>query len=303
MTARGTVKKIGRMFRQHDVAPEGVVSPLYRQLTREWADLHSLPSTETAVRRWVSAHPVLAEFARPGDVVDAIDAGSHAVRNELLLALIDLFQHGHQLAGRTVLQAMLPKLARISHHVRASSTGTWEEDARHITLAEFWDIMAAYPTQRRTRGVAANLALDTLHRVSGVRRAPEPVPVDPGDFRGILDEDIWGRRVARRTWLAAVVEMDDEHPSGELCDDADLQTVIAWGVARAIISRSEADLLTARYLGSGGSNSTAVAATLGLTPDSVRQRCSRATRKLTEAVRVEMAAPVKVVPVAPTRVA
>ena len=45
------MKKIDRMFRQHDVAPADVVSPLYRQLTQEWAELHVTPSTPATVRR------------------------------------------------------------------------------------------------------------------------------------------------------------------------------------------------------------------------------------------------------------
>ena len=49
------VKTIDRMFRQHDVAPADVVSPLYRQLTQEWAELHATPSTPATMRspwRW-----------------------------------------------------------------------------------------------------------------------------------------------------------------------------------------------------------------------------------------------------------
>ena len=106
------MKKIDRMFRQHDVAPADVVSPLYRQLTQEWAELHVTPSTPATVRRWGRAEKALAGFAMPGQIVDAIDAAGHDRTNELLLALIRLFQRGHQLAGRVVLQALLPKLAK-----------------------------------------------------------------------------------------------------------------------------------------------------------------------------------------------
>ena len=165
------MKKINRMFRQHDVAPADVVSPLYRQLTQEWAELHATPSTPATVRKWGRGEKALAGFTLPGEIVDAIDAAGHDRTNELLLALIRLFQRGHQLAGRVVLQALLPKLAKTATHAGGmctSSSDTWAEDRRHITLAEFWDVMADYPVDRRTSSVASNLALDTLHRVTGL---------------------------------------------------------------------------------------------------------------------------------------
>ena len=60
-----------RMFRQHDVAPTEVVSPLFRQLTQEWAELHAQTSTAGIVRRWGRAEPALAGFTRPGEILDA----------------------------------------------------------------------------------------------------------------------------------------------------------------------------------------------------------------------------------------
>ena len=284
------MKKIDRMFRQHDVAPADVVSPLYRQLTQEWAELHITPSTPVTVRRWGRAEKALAGFAMPGQIVDAIDAAGHDRTNELLLALIRLFQRGHQLAGRVVLQALLPKLAKTATHAGGmctSSSDTWAEDRRHITLAEFWDVMADYPVERRTSSVASNLALDTLHRVTGARKPPTDLPVDPHDFR---DEET--RDGARRTWLAGLSTTDPD-PVEEITPDSDLLEVIAWGMRNATISQDEAQLLVASYLPerTQGFGFAAVAEQLGLSQAAVRQRCSRASRKLTEAVRAELHSP------------
>ena len=172
-----------QIFRQHHRAPEGVRSPVYRQMTTEWADLHQLAATLTIVRRWGRVEPALAEFASPGEIVDAIDTGDPETKDELLIALVRLFQNGQQLAGRTVLQALLPKLARMAGHtsfaLSTASDDTWAEDRRCITIAEFWDVLTTYPTQRRPRRVAANLAFDTLHRVSGQRLPPMTPPIDP----------------------------------------------------------------------------------------------------------------------------
>ena len=284
------MKQIARMFRQHDVAPADVVSPLYRQLTQEWAELHATPSTPATVRKWGRGEKALAGFTLPGEIVDAIDAAGHDRTNELLLALIRLFQRGHQLAGRVVLQALLPKLAKTATHAGGmctSSSDTWAEDRRHITLAEFWDVMADYPVDRRTSSVASNLALDTLHRVTGARKPPADLPVDPHDFR---DDET--RDGARRTWLAGLSTTDPD-PVEEITPDSDLLEVIAWGMRNDTISQDEAQLLVASYLPerTSGFGFADVADQLGLSHAAVRQRCSRASRKLTEAVRAELHSP------------
>ena len=293
------MKRIPRLFRQHDHAPQDVVSPLFRQLTQEWADLHATPSITTTVRRWARTEAVLIGFTRPGDIVDAIDAGTNTQKNELLLALIRLFQGGQQLAGRIVLQALLPKLAKTAAHATGctSSVDTWTEDRRHITLAEFWDVMARYPVDRRQSSVASNLALDTLHRVSGVRRPAIDIPVDPHDFRD-FDQD-YGRDAARRTWLAGMTSTDHT-PISNLTADSDLLQVIAWGMASAVITQDEAQLLSISYLPeqTSGYGFSDAAERFGLNQAAVRQRCSRAARKLTEAVRRELDTPANISPAA-----
>jgi len=281
------VKRIDRMFRQHDAAPDGVVSPLYRQLTQEWAGLHAMASTETAIRRWGRTEKVLAGFTQPGQIVDAIDSADYDRTNEILLALIRQFQRGHQLAGRVVVQAMLPKLAKTATHAGGmctSASDTWAEDRRHITIAEFWDVMATYPVERRTNSVASNLALDTLHRVTGARRPAPDLPVDPHDFR---DEEI--RDGARRSWLAGLSSTDDDPHEG-ITAHSDLLEVITWGMRTDIISREEAQLLVTAYLPErpSGFGFADAADQLGLSQAAVRQRCSRASRKLTAAVRAEI---------------
>lgn len=287
------MKKINRMFRQHEVAPADVVSPLYRQLTQEWARLHTTPSTTAAVRRWGRSEQALSGFALPGEIVDAIDEAGHDRTNELLLTLIRLFQRGHQLAGRVVLQALLPKLAKTASHAGGlctSSSDTWSEDRRHITIAEFWDVMADYPVDRRTSSVASNLTLDTLHRVTGARKPAPDLPVDPHDFRDDVNHD-----GARRTWLAGLSTTDPD-PVEEITPDSDLIQVIAWGMRTETISQAEAQLLVTSYLperASGFGFGTA-ATELGLSQAAVRQRCSRASRKLAEAVRAELLVPAAV---------
>lgn len=288
------------MFRQHDEAPEEVVSPLYRQLTQEWATLHALTSTGATVRRWGRLEPALTGFTRPGDIVDAIDAAAPERKDELLLALVRLFQRGQQLAGRTVLQAMLPKLVRISLHVSACLTdasdrdGLWEEK-RHIAVAEFWDIMADYPAERRPTSLSGNLALDTLQRVQQRRRPVEDVPVDPHEMSH--EGQLPYIRVGWRGKVRHIVEHSGTRADTDLCDpftaDSDLVEVLAWATRTQVITGSEAQLLALSYM---SDESTAcgfarAAAHFGVTETAARQRCSRASRRLRDAVQKEMQPP------------
>lgn len=279
-----------RIFRQHDTAPTDVVSPLYAQLTKEWADLHTLPSTAATLRRWARTETILAGYRRPGDIVDAIDQADYDRTDELLLALIRLFQSGQQLAGRVVLQALLPKLAKTSSHAAnlcTSSADTWAEDRRHLTIAEFWAVLADYPVDRRTSRVASNLALDTLHQITGARRPTADIPLDPYD----LTETNHGERRADPTsWLTATHTSEPEPVIGGLTADADLQHVINWGTTTSVITHDEALVLTIAYLPDNEHHCgfATAAAKLGLSQAAVRQRCSRIARKLAQAVRTEL---------------
>lgn len=287
-----TVRKIHQMFRQHNIAPDDVVSPLYRQLTQEWANLHTLPSTSRQVRRWARKEPALAGYSSPGEIVDAIDAADTDVKSAMLLALIRLFQAGHQLAGRVVLQSFLPKLCQTSQHTTSqlctSSADTWVEDRRHITMSEFWAVMADYPTDRRTSSVAANLVLDTLHRVSGVRVQPDPEPVDP--------YEIASGTTNGRPWIPHASAASPSAIADGITHESKTLDVVHWGIANGVLSQSEAQLIVLAYLPgkTTGFGFADAAHNLGMTQAAVRQRCSRAIRRLADAVREELGTPTSI---------
>lgn len=284
-----------RLFRQHDAAP-AVASTIYRQLTQDWAHLHSLPSTSATVRRWGRCEPALAGFERPGDVVDEIDRSDTERTNELLLALLRLFQNNQQLAGRTLLQAFMPKLAKIANSVPNTEVGTQDaEDSQAITIAEFWSVMATYPVERRTSRVASNLPLETLRIVTGQRREHAPIPIDPE----VLSYSRSHRR-AQAELPAAQILAEQEDAPDQVVDDAltpddDLIDVIAWATRAGAITPDEAKLLVTVYLTdetpadwetTDGRRAPAV----------IRKRCSRAVRKLSAAVRAEMETPLLPLP-------
>jgi hypothetical protein len=268
-------------FRSHSDDPAAsdgrqVRAGIFGQLSDEWGRLCGLPSAGHNLRRWAKAEPVLGGDGSLGELLDRIDAGDDEEADRLLLALVRLAQAGQQLAGRVVLQAMLPKIARMTRTLRPSSNDDrWAEDRRHIAVATFWEVIFAYPAARRERRVAANLALDTLHRLtSDQRKGVVEIPLDPGEAAD---------RLARRSY-------EDPHERlGTLTADSNLAEVIAWGVEVAAISRDEAALLVRVYLPlPGTAGGAAVAGEIDVTHAAVRQRVSRARRRLISAVRSDV---------------
>jgi len=264
-------------FRAHEDIPSGVASPLFRRLIAEWVDLNALPSTATTLRSFTRVEPVLAGCEHPAEVLAAIDAADPEHADALLLALVRLAQGGHALAGRIVLHALLPKLSTIAARTRPTGTeNTRLEDRRHITVAEAWAVIVTYPAAARTHGVAGNLTLDTLRRVTTRTR---------DRYRSIDQEVLYDPAT-----LPDGACHDEHALAGDLTPDADLAELLDWALRQAVLTPQEVELLRLVYTpdpAASGARSDAAAQRLGLTPATVRQRCARARRRLTDAVRAE----------------
>lgn len=260
-------------FRCHHALPaEAVTSALYRQLVAEWVELHGSPSVRRTLARWVRRHPVLSGLADPGAIVDHVDAAGPDTCDEVMIALLELAQAGQQLAGRVLLQMMLPALECLTRRTRGGSTdATWAEDQRHIVVAEFWGVITAYPVGRRRQKVAANLQKETLRAVVQPRahRVEEVLTDEP---LGTIGTDAFVDRIVDPIGIESSIE-----------------EVVGWALDRAIVTAAEADLLL-RLCRSDQLNGShpAVAAELGCSPAALRQRSSRAKRKLVDGVREQL---------------
>jgi len=127
-------------------------------LEREWHVLATSGDWATAVRQWGWRHPaVLAGCRTPDDVLDTIRADPDPV----LLALLELAGSGDVTAGRVVVQSMLPKLIVMARRDPDHETADY--------VSWLWVVIRRYPTRRRRRRVAANLALDTLKQATRSR--------------------------------------------------------------------------------------------------------------------------------------
>lgn len=275
--------------------PEWFDGGIFAKLSQEWTRLDGLPSMSRTLARWAKTEPVLLGCSSLGGLLDQIDAAGGDETDQLLLALLRLSHSGQQLAGRILLQAMLPKIARM---VRSTSHSRNEDhnhdDRRHVAIAIFWEIVASYPVDRRTTGVAGNLALDTLHQLTADRRkSPGDIAVAPDRLSETLYNNLQINQAKTARPISGLTYELHSSTDG-LSSDSDLLEVITWGVSAGVICSDEANLLIEVYLPSpanpaGPATRAGVAA--GLSPAAVRQRCSRARRKLITAVQADLAGP------------
>lgn len=294
------MKHYAKLFRQHDVVPDVAASAIYRQLTTEWVRLHSLPSSGRTIHRWARTESALSGLDSPGAIVDAIDAADRERTDELLSALVRLFHDKQDLAGRIVLQAMLPKLARIALNAvpESGNQASYVEDSRHETLAEFWDVLAGYPIHRRPHNVAGGLSLDTLNRVVRSRQQHHQahkvtyVPLETAEFAQDRGPDERSAGLNQELLERAIESLAySDRRVGSIDADSELIDVVAWAVHNKVITLDDGQMLVDVYVpekpASWGFKT--VAAQRGWSEDRVRQRCTRATRSLADAVRAEMA--------------
>ncbi len=270
-----------RRYREHDEVASAQVGTLQRELAEEWVRLNADPSLVLVLERWSTGRPELTGARRPADLVDSIDAGCPAAKDELLGALIDLFQQGQQLAGRVLLQAMLPKLS--SFAFRSGLLARIEarpEDRFQFVLCEFWEVLSAFPIERRRSRIAANLVMETLHRLARVTRLPEVAmdPVQLGELTELPDVDTPERRL----------EIADPEPD----PGGDLDALLAWAQRNKVLPGADVALLRTVYLLDAEATQSSVsaayrraAAECGTSGDAMRQRTHRARRRLSAAVR------------------
>lgn len=86
-----------------------------QQLLLEWRQIAHSPATAAVLNGWAQAHPALAGHSNLAALVDHVDQADDIETDEILGALVRLDQQGQDLAGRVVLQLMLPALTKLSH--------------------------------------------------------------------------------------------------------------------------------------------------------------------------------------------
>jgi hypothetical protein len=224
-------------------------SAVLRRMDAEWAALQDDGRAEVVCRSWAAALPVLAGCTRPADVLGRVAAAPDVVLGHLLAEVAA----GERLAGRVVLQALLPKV------VRMASVDPGAGVDEYVTA--MWCQVASYPLARRPSAVAANLALDTL---KAVRRERHPVVdvVTPPHLVVVAADRRPGRVVGSQ-----------RPPSGP-----GVVEVLASARRHRLVDAATGELLHSVY--ADGLSGELAARRHGLSPGAVRTRCSRAVKVL-----------------------
>jgi hypothetical protein len=246
---------------------------LVGRLNLEWARLSVAAESMASVDAWGAVSPALSGAGSLEGVLSRVWQADVKARDEVLLALLELSLAGDQLAGRTVLQAMLGKAVRVAACAanRPDVRGD-QEEALACAVSSLWLVIATYPIARRRSRVAANLALDTVALVqrghTGSSHFRRTYPETPfADLRTV------GESVRQ--------DLQPAEPHGP--PDAELFRLLAWAVRNDVLTLDEALLLIRVYTvdeqGRPG-DARAIAQQEGLTWLALRQRCHRLARRV-----------------------
>lgn len=140
---------------------------LTARLDAEWHRLRHTPRAVRTVRSWSiagSTHPfdvLAADVAVLDQIVAATqrDAGGPDDAERILARLVELARD-HELAGRILVQRLLPGIIVRARRYRDHSCDT---DPVAIAIAAAWLAIRAYDVERRPRQVAAALISDTMY--------------------------------------------------------------------------------------------------------------------------------------------
>jgi hypothetical protein len=202
--------------------------------------------------------------------------------DEVLLALLRLARDGDELAARIALQAMLGAAVRLARRTLGHAQGDLEESLSRAVTA-LWQVVRDYPLERRACRPADGISLDVLGALTATGRTrPSEIPAGLGAELADVPEDRPDDLGVRSTFWAVA------HPrAADACSDEQLVLLLAWGVRRGVLSAEDARLLlrlhSPREPGVAVS-CRQVAHELGLGHAALRQRASRATRRLAIAV-------------------
>ena len=264
--------------------PRNYTQGLVGALNAEWGRLVQAPGSRRALASWRRQIPALRGFE---DLADVLAAALVPDDHEVLAALLRLARAGDELASRAALQVMMGAAVRLAQRTRAHAGGDLEESIARAVAAT-WQVVRNYPLERRACRPADGISLDVLSALTCAGRAPSELacglPTDLADRPeseppevGELREAFWSLLRPGR-WPA--------------CGDEQLIMLLAWGVRRGALSTADARLLLRLHSPERSDavpNCRDLAEELGIAHDAVRQRASRATRRMAAAVSAAVA--------------
>ncbi len=221
-------------------------------LERDWRRELNSPRLRSRFQAWSDADPALCRFQDAVGLVRFLRGpGPRAEKDAVLCALMRRARL-EPLAGRVVLQAMLPGLKKLAG--RMLSDAREREELWSALMACAWERIRTYPVERRPRKVAANLQLDCL--------------------RGTL-RSLAGARSPDRTVLAW--RLPEELDAPERCE-GDVDALLARATAAGAVSKAEAELILSTRI--DRIPLSVLARSRGVKFDTLKHRRNRAERRL-----------------------
>lgn len=220
----------------------------------------------------------LASYATLGGILDALDASDSAIGNQIGWDLMNAYWAGDETAARTLVQAMLPRVLRLTRTARMRGFS----DPAETTITALWSVIATYPRHRRN--VITTLAMDTLCRMgnddlSARRWQPREVTEHAmeDELFDALKLDMlatWGHDSSSQTERAA----------------SEATALLAWAQSEGIISGAKLEVLARVHLADDSPTLAQVAHELGISEVAARKRHSLGIQQLAAAVRDRLAA-------------
>ncbi|MFB7429440.1 hypothetical protein ACFC0K_39905 [Streptomyces hydrogenans] len=222
---------------------------VFKGLNAEWALVCAEPGAGARVRGWLEEAGVLTPAEGPAELEELL--GWLGVRDRrvgrehsdrwmgALLAVAAGEGAGARLAARVVVQAMVDGAVRTT--LSLLRPGRDFDEVGQVVVAALYGVARAYPLHR-TRKVAANLLLETLHRASRELRNDDPQAIE---WNAEWAERASGEDVAEAACRAGVVE---QAVAGGLVEGAreweparaELAELLLWGVQAGLLSAARA---------------------------------------------------------------
>jgi DNA-directed RNA polymerase specialized sigma24 family protein len=224
--------------------------PLAR-LERDWSRERASARLEARFRAWKELEPALMAFAGPDALLRFLRRPGPGVRKDAALLALLRRARDEPLAGRVVLEAILPGLKSIAGRMLIDVRE--REELWSALLACAWERIRRYPVERRPRRVAANLLLDCM--------------------RGTLA--VLGR--ARTDRKLTTAELPPDLSAAEPVD-GDVDALLADAVEADAISEPDAELILQTRI--DGADLASLAASADVPYNSLKSRRFRAERRL-----------------------
>lgn len=216
-------------------------------------------------------------FRNAGELETEIHNLPKAATDSALHELLTLEHSGHELAGRLVLQLMLPKVAHFTNRCTGFTALRMPiAERQQASLEAMWEAIRTYPL-RRAKSVSGNLALNALALITkeyGTYLSDQPE-------LSIGDEEVLQSLADRE----AVAESSEPAWGDSSYDE--LVKLLSWAVESDALTRDEVSLLARFDLGEQDDRA-ALATDLNVSPATLIKRVWRIRTKLVSAVRTHI---------------